>query len=317
MDEKIDFPQKETDRPIASKKDLKCVWMTAGLISYKLCKYDLQCERCPLDWELRNVFPVPPLDWTVPQGVGRMTPAETGPAAPRERGESGGEKFSKEELPPSNIKRSLFYHPGHTWVKVEKTDEVRIGLDDFLGRIVGKVKAIILPLPGSLGHRGENLCPIIQEEGILHVVFPVSGWVLSVNHKLKDQPQLITQDPFGEGFLLTMKPRSLRRDQRYFLSGDEALSWYRKEWERFKMALISEVHYGPEPYRNAPIRAKMLKASVISELWRKPGVTMQDGEINLRDIKKSIGPERYVQLISTFLRKGEEDYLQCKYKKRR
>jgi hypothetical protein len=44
-------------------------------------------------------------------------------------------------------------------------------------------------------------------------------------------------------------------------------------------------------------------------------MTMQDGEIRLRDIKKLIDPERYIQLISTFLRNGEKDFAQSKYKK--
>jgi glycine cleavage system H protein len=274
------------------KKELKCVWMTAGLLTYKLCKYDLQCERCPLDWELRNLSLAPSCNPAASQDGKNRCPEEAGATPPREK-ERPGEEFLGKDLALSDIKGSLFYHPGHTWVKVEKADEVRIGLDCLLTRIVGNVKVIVLPLPGRRYHSGENLCSIILEEGILHIVFPVSGSILSVNQKLKDEPGLVINDPLGDGFLLTLKPKNLQRDQEYLFFGESALSWYQKEWERLKTAVISEVHHGQE----------------------RVGMTMQDGGIKLRDIKTLVDPERYIQLVSTFLRNGEKDFSQSKYRR--
>jgi glycine cleavage system H protein len=271
---------------LVPKKELKCVWMTAGLLTYKLCKYDLQCERCPLDWELRNLSLTSSLGPTASQDGKTISSAEAAPTPPQEK-EGPGEAFLGEDLSLLDIKGFLFYHPGHTWVKVEKADEVRVGLDCFLKRMVGKVKVIVLPLPGSRCHRGENLCSIIQEEGILHIVFPVSGSILSVNQKLKDEPDLIIKDPLGDGFLLTLKPKNFQRDQRHLFFGEAAFSWYQQEWERFKTAVISELHHGQE----------------------RVGATMQDGGIKFRDIKTLVDPERYIQLVSTFLRNGEKEFL--------
>jgi acetyl-CoA synthetase len=208
---------------------------------------------------------------------------EAAPILPWER-EGSNEEILGEELSPLNMRRYLFYHPGHTWVEVEKADEVRIGIDDFLGKMIGKVKVIALPLSGERFLQGETLCSIIQEEGILHIVFPVSGSILSVNQKLKDEPELLTKDPLGEGFLLTLKPKNLQRDQKHLFYGEAALSWHQKELERFKTAIVSEL----SPDQNGL------------------GITMQDGEIRLGDIEKLIDTERYIQLVSTFLRKGEK-----------
>jgi hypothetical protein len=148
------------------------------------------------------------------------------------------------------------------------------------------VKVIVLPLSGGRFLQGETLCSIIQEEGILRIVFPVSGSILSVNQKLKDQPELVTKDPLGEGFLLTLKPKNLQRDQKHLFYGEAALSWHQKELERFKTAIVSEL----SPDQNGL------------------GITMQDGEIRLGDIEKLIDTERYIQLVSTFLRKGEKGF---------
>lgn len=276
MDKKKNYYQ------LVPKKELKCVWMTAGLLTYKLCKYDLQCERCPLDWELRNISPSPPVDLTASQEGRGIDSGGTG-LPPGEK-DTSGEEFLGEDLFRLDIKGSFFYHPGHTWIKVEKADEVRVGLDCFVRRMIGKVNVIVLPLAGTRCRRGETLCSIIQEEGILNIVFPLSGSILSVNQKLKDQPDLISKDPMGDGFLLTLKPKNLQRDQQHLFSGEAALSWYREELERFKTAIISELN-GQE----------------------RVGMTMQDGGIKLRDIKKIVALERYIQLVGAFLRSGEKD----------
>jgi len=282
---------KKSHYQLIPEKELKCVWMAAGLLSYKLCKYDLQCEKCPLDWELRNQSARPSFHPMPSEEKRKISPHEAGSPTPWKKG-TRAEGFLGEELSLFNIKGSLFYHPGHTWIEVEKADEVRVGLDHFLERTMGKVKVVVLPLSGKRCFQGENLCSLIQEEGILHIVFPVSGSILSINQKLKDQPELVTKDPSGEGFLLTLRPKNLQRDQKHLFSGEAALSWYQKELERFKTAVISELH-GQE----------------------RVGMTMQDGGIKLGDIKALVGPERYIQLLSTFLRNGEKDFLQSKYKR--
>jgi len=280
--------RKKPPYQLVPEKELKCVWMTAGVLTYKLCRYNMQCETCLLDRELRNL-PLSSSPGPTPSQAGRngCSPEDAGSAL--SQGEFLGEGDSR-----SDIKGSLLYHPGHTWVKVEKADEVRVGLDCFLRKIVGPVHVVVLPLPGRRCHRGENLCSLIQENGILHIVCPVSGTVLSVNQKLKDQPDLVTQDPLGEGFLLTLKPKNLQQDQACLLFGEAALSWYQKEWERLKNMVVSELHHGQESV----------------------GMTMQDGGIKLKDIKAFVDPERYVQLLSTFLRSGEKLLLQPRYKRR-
>ncbi len=283
MDKKKNYYQ------LIPKEDLKCVWMTAGMLSYKLCKYSLQCEKCPLDWELRNLSAAPSSGSAAPQERRRINSEPARPTAPWGK-ERSGRVVLTEDFSRSTINGSLFYHPGHTWVKVEKADEVRIGIDSFLGKMIGRVKVIVLPLSGGRCLQGENLCSIIQEEGILHIVSPVSGAILSVNQKLKDRPELVTKDPLGEGFLLTLRPKNLQRDQRQLFFGEAAFSWYQRELERFKTAVISE----------------------LSPNQKGLGITMQDGEIRLVDIEKLIDTERYIQLVSTFLRKGEKGLLSAR-----
>jgi len=233
-------------------------------------------------------------DSSASRDVKNISPAEATSDVPWKTKRSGGE-FLRDDLSPLKTKEPLFYHPGHTWIKVEETDEVRVGLDYLLGSIIGEVDAVVLPPSGRSGLRGENLCSIIHEEGILQIEFPVSGFIRSINPKLKDHPELITRDPLGDGFLLTLKPSNFQGDQKCLFCGEAAFSWYRKEWERFKTFFISELLQRQE----------------------RVGMTMQDGGIDLRDIRKLVGPKQYIQLVSTFLRNGEKDFPRPKYERKK
>jgi glycine cleavage system H lipoate-binding protein len=158
--------------------------------------------------------------------------------------------------------------------------------------MIGKVKVIVLPLSGRRCLQGENFSSIIREEGILHIVSPVSGFILAINQKLINQPNLIREDPLGEGFLLTLKPKNFQQDEKYLIFGEAARSWCYKEVQRYEATIISELA-GQEGV----------------------GMTMQDGGMKLRDARQSITPERYIQLVSTFLREGEKEFYRSKHKK--
>ncbi len=228
-----------------------------------------------------------------------------GPLVSQQRNERSESNLFTEDFSRLTINGSLFYHSGHTWVKMERAGKVRIGLDGFLGKIIGKVKAIVLPPPGRRCLQGESLCSLVQEKGILSLVIPLSGLILSVNERLKDEPELITDDPLGEGFLLTLKPKNLQRDKAHLLVGEAAVDWGQKELERFKEAVIPELtHSAMHPRSGATLRP--VEGSTPQ---KEVGMTMQDGQIGLGEIKKLINPEQYIWLVSTFLRKGERDSL--------
>ncbi len=160
MEKKIDSQKADEGYAIFPEKELKCIWMTAGMIAYKLCKYNLQCDRCPLYWELRNVSADLLTDLNSSVGGDLKIPEQV-------EGIPYIEEKGEEEL--FNLKEDLFYHPGHTWIKVEKAEEVRIGIDYFLANLLMDIRVVILPLPGRRWIQGEDLCSIIQEGG-----FPIS-----------------------------------------------------------------------------------------------------------------------------------------------
>jgi glycine cleavage system H protein len=194
--------------PLIPKEERKCIWMTTGFISYKLCDRNYECEICPFDQAIKN--------------------EELREGDFQESGDNWAEGSLNAE-PSALINRAIFYHHDHCWVKVENSERVRIGIDDLLTQLIAQVKIAILPQAGSFTGQGECFAHIIQEDYILPVISPLSGSVQTVNPRLEQEPELITNDPRGEGWLITVKPKHLESDLKNLLFGSKALSWYQRE----------------------------------------------------------------------------------------
>jgi len=194
--------------PLIPEEERKCVWMTTGFISYKLCDRSYQCETCPFDQAIKN------------EELGDDDFQES-----EENGMEGSLKGDSSTL----INGSIFYHPDHCWVQVENPEKVKVGIDDLLAQLIMNVKVVILPQVGSFSGQGECCAHIIQDDYILPVTSPLSGSIQTVNPRLKKEPELIIADPRGEGWLITIKPGNLESDLKKLLFGRKALLWYQRE----------------------------------------------------------------------------------------
>jgi len=201
--------------PLIPEEERKCVWMTTGFISYKLCDRSYQCETCPFDQAITN-------EEMGEDDLG--TPC--GKVSPSEENEMEGSPKNDSSI---RINGSVFYHPDHCWVQVENPEQVKVGIDDLLTQLIMNVKVVILPRAGSFYGQGECCAHIIQDDYILPVISPLSGSIQTVNPRLKNEPELIIADPRGEGWLITMKPGNLESDLKKLLFGRKALSWYQRE----------------------------------------------------------------------------------------
>ena len=203
--------------PLIPEEERKCIWMTIGFISYKLCDRSYQCETCPLDQAIKNEeLGEDDLDLGTP--CGKVSPS----------GENEMEESPKSDY-SIRINGSIFYHPDHCWVQVENPEKVKVGIDDLLTQLIMNVKVVILPQVGSFYGQGECCAHIIRDDYILPVISPLSGSIQTVNPRLKKEPGLIIADPRGDGWLITMKPGNLESDLKKLLFGRKALSWYQRE----------------------------------------------------------------------------------------
>ncbi len=143
---------------------------------------------------------------------------------------SVSESDSRQEF---NIPAGVFVSPSHSWVSLAPNGMVRVGIDDFTHKILGRIDSVELPGTGRVVTKGAPLFSIQQGDLSLSVPSPVSGRVSGVNSELLDNPKLIKLKPYDLGWLCRIEPTKLADDLKEMKVGEDAVSWYRKEIERY------------------------------------------------------------------------------------
>ena len=110
------------------------------------------------------------------------------------------------------IPQGLFYSKTHTWAYLEKSGNAKVGLDDFLLQIVGDVKVNHLKFPGEKIRKGEILAEIDQNGKRLRIISPISGEVVVANTMIRENPEMLHEDPYGKGWIYAIKPSNWKED---------------------------------------------------------------------------------------------------------
>jgi glycine cleavage system H lipoate-binding protein len=122
---------------------------------------------------------------------------------------------------PENVR----YHSGHTWALSESQDLVRVGMDDFASKLVGKVESIALPQRGRWVRQGQKIWTIFRDGKSVDMVSPIEGTVTDVNEAVAKNPELARKDPYGEGWLLKVQAPDAKINFRNLLGGELARLW--------------------------------------------------------------------------------------------
>jgi glycine cleavage system H protein len=99
-----------------------------------------------------------------------------------------------------NLPDQLRYSSDHEWVSRDGS-RVRVGITDYAQDSLGDVVFVQLPTIGDDVTAGASLGEIESTKSVSDVYAPVSGSVVAVNDALADSPQLLNEDPYGEGWI--------------------------------------------------------------------------------------------------------------------
>ena len=100
-----------------------------------------------------------------------------------------------------NVPDDLRYTKEHEWVRVEGS-HARVGITDFAQDALGDVVYVDLPAVGASVAAHQPLGEVESTKSVSDVYVPVSGQVRAVNDALVGAPELVNQDPYGEGWIL-------------------------------------------------------------------------------------------------------------------
>lgn len=122
---------------------------------------------------------------------------------------------------------SLKYAETHEWVRVESTGELTVGITDHAQDLLGDLVFAELPEVGQRYAAKEECMLLESVKAASDIYMPIDGEISAVNSKLEDEPELINQDSFGDGWLFKIHPDnqtdvdSLLSNEAYEASLDE------------------------------------------------------------------------------------------------
>ena len=102
---------------------------------------------------------------------------------------------------PTNVK----YTKEHEWIRLEG-DVAYVGITDYAQEQLGDIVFVDIPTEGETLAADEVFGTIGVVKTISDLFLPVTGEILEQNEALADQPELVNQDPYGEGWLIKIKP---------------------------------------------------------------------------------------------------------------
>ena len=108
-----------------------------------------------------------------------------------------------------NFPQNLKYTNEHEWIRVEG-DIAYVGITDYAQEQLGDIVFVDIPTVGESLEAGEVFGIIEVVKTISDLFLPVAGEVLEQNEALEENPELVNKDPYGEGWLIKMKPADVK-----------------------------------------------------------------------------------------------------------
>ena len=113
----------------------------------------------------------------------------------------------------SNIPNDLRYTKSHEWLRTLPDGSIEIGITDHAQAALGDLVFVEVPEAGSVLAAGDACAVVESVKAASDVYSPVGGEVLAGNELLATQPELINTDPYGQGWILRLRPTGGGTDQ--------------------------------------------------------------------------------------------------------
>ncbi|MFC1486785.1 glycine cleavage system protein GcvH [Thermoproteota archaeon] len=123
------------------------------------------------------------------------------------------------------VPENLFYHKEYLWVSVE-SGKVKIGMIDFAQKQLHDIVYVELPSVGDTITQNEPFGTLESVKAVSDLIAPLNGTIEAVNEELESKPELLNEDPYGEGWILTVVPSNLDEDLKAILNFDAAVEWH-------------------------------------------------------------------------------------------
>ena len=201
---------KEKLRELPSAKR-PCVHSMKGVIEHKACHNDYICSSCEFDHYFEALYSVTasinPVDFLDVKGF--------------------------------SLPHGYYLHQGHTWIKLEEDATVRIGLDDFILRVLAPLERIEVPLTGQTLTRNSAQIALERGEEVARALSPVSGVVTDINPLLRESGLDTSMGPYTWGWIARVRCNRLQEELGQAMLGRETTQFLETEAEELFSRIAS------------------------------------------------------------------------------
>lgn len=125
------------------------------------------------------------------------------------------------------VPENLYYHKEYLWAKVEN-GKAKIGISDFAQKQLNDIVYVELPSEGDAITQNEPFGTLESVKAVSDLIAPISGTIEAVNEELESKPELVNEDPYGEGWLLIVAPTNIDAELKEIMDFDAAVKWHKE-----------------------------------------------------------------------------------------
>lgn len=172
----------------------------------------------------------------------------------------------------------------HTWVRRDADGTATIGVDDFLGRLVGAVESIVLPGVGAMVTPATTDIALRKGKKALELSSPLLGRVVDVNPAIVKDPSLSRTDPYGKGWLMKVRPSPEHKDILLSYTVEKPAEWLAQQTERAKEFFRIQLRHGQLALmQDGGVPADGLLQECDAEVWK----AFKDSFVALRHVRSN------------------------------
>jgi len=125
------------------------------------------------------------------------------------------------------VPEGLYYHKEYLWARVEKK-KARIGVTDYAQRQLREIVYVELPSAGETITQNEPFGTVESVKAVSDLIAPISGTIEEVNEELESKPELLNEDPYGNGWLLVITPTNLDAELKNIMDFNASVKWHKE-----------------------------------------------------------------------------------------
>ena len=125
------------------------------------------------------------------------------------------------------VVEGLYYSKDYRWVRVED-GKARIGVTDYAQKQMRDIVFVELPSAGDTLGLNEPFGTVESVKAVSDLVAPLSGMIEEVNEEVDSRPELLNEDPYGEGWLIIISPTNLKTELKGLMDFNKAVEWHKE-----------------------------------------------------------------------------------------